>query len=362
MSQRRNSNSSGRGDERSDLTDIKAMAAKARSETGRHVLPQNPAELSGVRPRRDSVVGMRLTPPPRTTVTSELPNWFWGALGCLSVLLVGFAGLFLLGRSGKLDNVLGARSGAASSASATAPVAPVAVAPIAPSVEPVPAADNAAPTPAEPAPTHHSHAASAEERERVAREAPAPVADNGAPAAAAPAADNTAPAPDQPPPSAADNAPAPKQPTADDQAPTQAAAQAPAAANPAQTKNADQPAAADDTPAKAPRAARATSTPKAAPAADDSDDDQSAPGQDDVEAALDKLASRMRGCFAKYGIKGTARVRLVATPDGTADNVKVTGEFEDTPTGLCVESILTDTKLPTFKGPPLKISQSYQFR
>jgi len=360
MSQRRNSNSSGRGDERSDLTDIKAMAAKARSETGRHVIPQNPAELSGVRPRRDSVVGMRLTPPPRTTVTSELPNWFWGALGCLSVLLVGFAGLFLLGRSGKLDNVLGARPGPASTVSQPAPVA---AAPIAPSVEPVAPADNAAPLPVTPAPAHHLHAASAEERERAAREAPGPVADNGAPAAAAPVADNTVPAPDQPPPAAAAAVPAPKQPAADDQA----AAPTPGAANPAPTKNADQPAAADDTDdkpaAKAPRAARAPATPKAAPAAaDDSDDDQSAPGQDDVEAALDKLATRMRGCFAKYGIKGTARVRLVATPDGTADNVKVTGEFEDTPTGLCVESILTDTKLPTFKGPPLKISQSYQFR
>jgi hypothetical protein len=70
----------------------------------------------------------------------------------------------------------------------------------------------------------------------------------------------------------------------------------------------------------------------------------------------------VRGCFAKYGIKGTARVRLVAMPDGTADNVKVTGDFEDTPTGLCVESLLGDAKLPAFKGPPLKISQSYQFR
>ena len=96
----------GRGDDRSDLDDVKALASKARSETGGPVLRRNPAELSGVRPRRDSVVGMRLTPPPRAT-GGDLPNWLWGVLGCLSVLLVGFAGLFFLGRSGKLGPLLG---------------------------------------------------------------------------------------------------------------------------------------------------------------------------------------------------------------------------------------------------------------
>ena len=97
-------------------------------------------------------------------------------------------------------------------------------------------------------------------------------------------------------------------------------------------------------------------------AGDDSDDDSSLPGQDAVEAALDKLSSQVRGCFVKYQIKGTARVRLVATPAGTAESVNVTGDFEDTPTGLCVESVIGAAKLPTFKGAPLKLSQSYQLR
>ncbi|HVZ71126.1 MAG TPA: hypothetical protein VHJ20_02020, partial [Polyangia bacterium] len=128
------------------------------------------------------------------------------------------------------------------------------------------------------------------------------------------------------------------------------------------------PAPADDTPAAAPPPAKKparAAAPKAAaaPAADDNgDDDQSAPGQDAVEAALDALASQVRGCFVKYQIKGTARVRLVATPAGTAESVNVTGDFEDTPTGLCVESVISGAKLPTFRGPPLKLSQSYQLR
>ena len=34
---------------------------------------------------------------------SALPGWFWGMLGCLSVLGVGFAVLILVARNGLLD-------------------------------------------------------------------------------------------------------------------------------------------------------------------------------------------------------------------------------------------------------------------
>jgi hypothetical protein len=124
----------------------------------------------------------------------------------------------------------------------------------------------------------------------------------------------------------------------------------------------DDSASADDAKAAAKAARPAAAPAKPAAGADDSDDDSSLPGQDDVEKALDALAPRMRGCFVKYQIKGTARVRLVATPAGKAESVNVTGDFEDTPTGNCIESILSEAKLPSFKGPPLKLSQSYQLR
>src|SRR5437868_6466768 len=106
MAQRRNASSSGKGDGPSDLDDTKALAAKARSQTGGPVLVPNAAELSGVRPRRDSVIGARLTSPPRAS-GSEMPNWIWGVLGCLAVLLVGSVGLFVLMRTGKLNGLIG---------------------------------------------------------------------------------------------------------------------------------------------------------------------------------------------------------------------------------------------------------------
>jgi hypothetical protein len=336
MAQRRSS--PGRGDDRSDLDDVKELAAKARSETGGPVLKPNPGELSGVRPRRDSIVGMRLTPPPRATGGGELPNWLWGVLGCLSVLLVGFAGLFFLGRSGKLGPLLGeAASLVSSGPAAPTPAAPAQVA--APAPAPLAAAQQPeAPAQAEhPAGEHaarsehehsHGHAAAASGQGAPA----APPAAEGPPAAPAPAAA-----------AAADNAPV----AAADEPSKRGARATKAKAG----KASDAPGGNDDS----------APAPAAKASADDSDDD-SLPGQDDVERALDALAPRVRGCFVKYQIKGTARVRLVATPAGKAESINVTGDFEDTPTGNCVESILSEAKLPTFRGPPLKLSQSYQLR
>jgi hypothetical protein len=343
MAQRR----SGRDDD--DLSDVKALAAKAR-ETGGPVLRQNPADLSGVRPRRDSVVGMRLTPPPRAAGGGELSNWMWGVLGCLTVLLIGFAGLFFLARTGKLGPLLG-EAATLVGGPAAAPAAPPAPAPAA-------APDPAAPSePAaavkEPVVPHAEHAARAE-HEHAAHGAPAPAPEGAPPSAPAPAAE----APSAP---AAAAEPAAPPPAADD---TAAAKRARGSAPKGKgAKESEAPAAADDDSAGGDTAAKPAraAAPKAA-AADDSDDDSSLPGQDDVEKALDALAPRMRGCFVKYQIKGTARVRLVATPAGKAESVNVTGDFEDTPTGNCVESILSEAKLPTFKGPPLKLSQSYQLR
>jgi hypothetical protein len=346
MAQRRNS--SGRNDELSDLDDVKALAAKARQETGGPVLKPNAAELSGLRPRRDSVVGMRLTPPPRAT-SSELPNWFWGVLGCLSVLLVGFAALFLLGRAGTLGPLLG--EAASLAAPAPAPPAPAPVVPAAaPSPEPVVKEPERAAPAAHVAerPAHEGHAAAVERAVSAERAAPPE------PVAAAPAPENAAPGP------------APEAVSAEKRAPPSAAgarARASKTAEPVAAADQDD-SAGEAAEAKAPaaRATRAAAPVPKAAAADDSDDQDSLPGQDDVERALDALSSKVRGCFVKYQIKGTARVRLVAMPAGKADAVNVTGDFEDTPTGLCVEAVINDAKLPTFKGPPLKLSQSYQLR
>jgi hypothetical protein len=313
------------------LDDTKALAAKARSQTGGPVLVPNAAELSGVRPRRDSVIGARLTPPPRAS-SSEMPNWVWGVLGCLTVLLVGSVALFALMRGGMLGALVGERAPAVVAAP---PAAPGPVEP-APAAEPAPAPEPAAPVAAE-APSRPARRAPAEEPPQApAPEPAAPVA------AAAPAEEEKKPAREK-----SASRPAAKP-----------------AEEPAAAPEGEGEAVAEAKPEPKPRAARAAAAAPKAPAEGEAaaEDDATPPGQDEVEAALDALATRVRGCFVKYQIKGTARVRLVATPAGAAESVSVTGEFEDTPTGLCVESVVASAKLPTFKGPALKLSQSYQLR
>src|SRR5262245_6491246 len=108
MSQRRSGHASegrhGRaGAERSDFTDANSMAARARSRTGSVSIP-------GVAQPFGSPPVMSSSPPPPK---AELPNLFWGVLGCLSMLVVGFAGLWLAASSGVslsfLDSIPGRR-------------------------------------------------------------------------------------------------------------------------------------------------------------------------------------------------------------------------------------------------------------
>jgi hypothetical protein len=58
---------------------------------------------------------------------SELPGWFWGALGCLSVLVVGLSVVFFLGQNGVAPGPTPAA--AAVAPGAVAPAAPAAATP-----------------------------------------------------------------------------------------------------------------------------------------------------------------------------------------------------------------------------------------
>ena len=307
MAQRRNASSTGRGEGPSDLDDTRALAAKARSQTGGPVLRQNPAEISGVRPRRDSIIGARLTPPPRAT-SSEMPNWVWGVLGCLSVLLVGFVGLFVLARSGKLAAILGDSTPAVAALTGGAPEAAPPVAAPEPATPPIaPVVAEAAPRAAAPAeePAHRRPPAqpSAE---------PAAAAVAGAAPAGTPIAGVSA--------VAAAAEPSKRSGSHDHTSSKRGSKEGETATGPAEPAEAAHPATSKPvTEVAKPAAAKPVAEAAKAAAAEEEDDDDSAPGQDAVEAALDALATKVRGCFVRYQIKGTARVRLVATPAGTAD-------------------------------------------
>jgi hypothetical protein len=341
MSQRRSGEASGglpgrEGVERSDLIDLRALAARSRFDTDSGVSP-NPSELSGVRVRRDSVVGARVTPPPRMVVP-DLPNWFWGALGCLSVLVVGFGVLLLVGR-GDGGGAAQATSRETAAVPTTAPVqkwgapAPAAGARI--QVEPLAAAP--APPAAPPVVATRAELRRPRGRSWAARAAAAAAA-----ATAAKAQDAKA----QPAKAAAESAGDGD----DDQA---AGAEEPAAKAPAAREV-----------APAPRETRTAA--EVAVLGDPADEEQPArepAPREVVEEALKALSPRVRKCFIKFQIPGKAQVRLVATPSGGgAESVTVSGDFEGTPTGDCVAAEVGAASLPSFKGGPIKLGHTYVLR
>jgi hypothetical protein len=147
---------------------------------------------------------------------SVVPGWFWGVLGFVSVLAIGFGALLFAAKTGAF--AVGPAAPERSTEAAAAPPAPPAAPPAAPQIEPLAPSAPAVPV-VEPRPRSVSHpiklARSPEPRRAVAG-APAAksAAKNDAPAAKndAPVAKNDAPA--------ADDAPAAKKaadkPAADD--------------------------------------------------------------------------------------------------------------------------------------------------
>ncbi|HVR62524.1 MAG TPA: hypothetical protein VMU50_11520 [Polyangia bacterium] len=76
--------------ESSDLVELQAIAASTRASATPAVV--NPAELSGLIARRDSVVGARVT-----GAGPGMPPFVWGLIGCLGVLALGMGVFWYLG-------------------------------------------------------------------------------------------------------------------------------------------------------------------------------------------------------------------------------------------------------------------------
>jgi hypothetical protein len=281
-------------------------------------------------PGRTSAVGGAYAP------RAQLPGWFWALLGCMSVLVIGFAGLWWATSVGMIPGPGGGRAAVAGRedsgrGAAKAPKgARIQVEPIAAAVMPEPL------VPVPPPPRSEARRVVPHPRPAVVASAPRPaklaVPKPGVPAgAAAPVADSDAPTGDEAAPAA--RAGAPKKDKAD-KAPEDGSP-AEASSMPAVLREISGP---DDTP-------RQREAPKAL-----------------VEAALNALGPRVRRCFFKFQIPGRAQVGLVVTPAGEAESVTVSGDFEGTPTGECIANEVEAAALPRFNGAPMRLNYTYVLR
>jgi hypothetical protein len=72
----------------------------------------------------------------------------------------------------------------------------------------------------------------------------------------------------------------------------------------------------------------------------------------DMRAGLSKIEGKAKSCYDKYGIAGTAKVKLTIDPKGTVSKATATGEFAGTPTGDCVVAAVKSATFPDWDGAP----------
>lgn len=306
MSQRRNANPTGRAratertpEEASDLLDMKALAASARAGATPSPRLLNPAELSGVVARRDSVVGMRVLDP--AAARGGLPGWIWGAAGCLSVVAVGLAAFSVLNLSSLV-----------STSDSTLPLVAAGVIPPSPTIVtmPVPAQATTA-AQATPPTVPVAEAPGKAVAVKLAKRAPKKATEVDAMLSAVLA----------------------------DRGSTPTGRAVPSQAGKKATDETPPPAAASGESAAPPRNPL-----------------------DDVNAALDDLQPKLKQCFRRFQIPGIANVKLVVDPSGSIEPASLSGDFEGTPTGDCVMQELSSATLPPFKGSPVQLNHAFVLR
>ena len=74
-----------------------------------------------------------------------------------------------------------------------------------------------------------------------------------------------------------------------------------------------------------------------------------------VQGAMKPVVDAADGCFERYGVTGTAKLTITIAGDGTVVDVQQTGDFQDTPTGKCIEKAMDKVSFPRTKKARLTI-------
>jgi uncharacterized protein DUF4339 len=78
--------------------------------------------------------------------------------------------------------------------------------------------------------------------------------------------------------------------------------------------------------------------------------------RDAAKAALDAAAGQAKNCRPQGGLTGSGRVQVRYEPSGRVAAVSMlTGKFENTTTGSCVEMLFRRAKVPEFSGAPVVV-------
>ena len=82
----------------------------------------------------------------------------------------------------------------------------------------------------------------------------------------------------------------------------------------------------------------------------------------DIQSAMQKARAEANACFATYGVAGDEKVVIEIGGDGLVKGAKLTGDFDDTPTGECILRAVKKTTFPKFKAPSMTINFPFILR
>jgi len=80
-----------------------------------------------------------------------------------------------------------------------------------------------------------------------------------------------------------------------------------------------------------------------------------------IVAGMQGVRSRVRECFDRYRVPGTAVVRVSIAPEGRVHSATVRGVLAGTPTGACLAAAVRSARFPRFRGPANLTIPEYSF-
>jgi hypothetical protein len=83
----------------------------------------------------------------------------------------------------------------------------------------------------------------------------------------------------------------------------------------------------------------------------------------EIRRAMDAVRGQVQACYLQFQIPGTAEIEIdIGGMDGNVLGVKVSGKFEDTPTGDCVSAAVSAARFPNFRATSMKVPYNFFLR
>lgn len=85
-------------------------------------------------------------------------------------------------------------------------------------------------------------------------------------------------------------------------------------------------------------------------------------GKADIQRGMQRIQGRVRACYEKFRVSGTAMVKITISGEGRLSSALVRGRFAATPSGACIRTAVMAARFPEFSGSPIRISYPFMLQ